>query len=41
LDFGRDRVVEDATELETQVLEVAAGSGMFQEFLNDGLEVSQ
>jgi len=41
LDFGRDRVVEDATEFETQVLEVAARSRMFLEFLNDGLEVSQ
>jgi hypothetical protein len=41
LDFGRARVVEDAAELEAQVLEIAAGSRMFQEFLDDGLEVGQ
>jgi hypothetical protein len=41
LDFGRAGAVEYATEFETQVLEVAAGSGMFQEFVNDGLEVGQ
>jgi hypothetical protein len=41
LDFDRARVVEDAAQLETQVLEITAGSRMFTEFLNDGLEVGQ
>jgi hypothetical protein len=41
LDFGRTGVIDDTAKLEAQVLEIAAGSGMFQEFLNDGLEVGQ
>jgi hypothetical protein len=41
LDFGRAGVVEDATEFEAQVREVAAGSRMLPEFVNDGLEVGQ
>jgi hypothetical protein len=41
LDFGRTRVVEDAAELEAQVLEVTVGSRMLPKFLNDGLEVCQ
>jgi hypothetical protein len=41
LDCGRARVVEDAAELKAQVVEIAGGRRMFQEFLNDGSEVGQ
>jgi hypothetical protein len=41
LDFGLARVVEEATEFEAHVGEMAAGNRMVQEFVNDGLEVGQ
>ena len=39
LDFYRAGGVAHMAELETQVLEIAAGSRMVQEFVNDGLVV--
>jgi hypothetical protein len=37
-DFGRASAVEDASQLETQVLEVTVRRRIFPEFLNDGME---
>ena len=39
VDFGRAGGVADMAELEAQILEIAAGSRMVQEFVNDGLVV--
>jgi hypothetical protein len=33
LDFGRCGVIDDTAELEAQVLEITAGSGMLPKFL--------
>jgi hemerythrin-like metal-binding protein len=41
LDFGRAGGVAHVAELEAQVREIAAGSRMVQEFVNNGLEVGQ
>ena len=41
LDFGRAGVVENAAKFDAQVLEIAAGSRMFQKFFNDRLELGQ
>jgi hypothetical protein len=41
LDFGRCGVVGGTAKFEPQVLEITAGNWVFQEFFNDGLEVSQ
>src|SRR5207244_2420610 len=41
LNFRRSRGIDDVAEFEAQVFEITAGSRIFQEFFNDGLEVGQ